>query len=89
MVATLNVVKAKINEDPQEVISAAEDLLRRAREGEIESFVAVIIRASDGAFMTRITGHRNKLAMAGALAFALHDFTDRDTTCDGEFPKDA
>jgi hypothetical protein len=73
---TLKVVAARINEDPQEVISAAEDLLRRAKEGEIESFVAVIVRASDQSFMTKITGHKNKLVMAGALAFALHDFID-------------
>lgn len=74
MTMALNVVKARINEDPQEVVSALEDMLRRAKEGEIESFVMVMIRAADGAFMTRVTGHKNKLAMAGALAFAQHDF---------------
>ena len=72
---TLKVVAARINEDPQEVVSALEDLLRRAKEGEIESFVAVIISA-DQSFMTRISGHKSKLAMAGALAFALHDFVN-------------
>jgi hypothetical protein len=71
---TLKVVDLKVNEDPQEVVEGLEDLLRRARNGEIESYVAVIIRASDGAFMTRASGHKNKLRMAGALAFAMHDF---------------
>jgi uncharacterized MAPEG superfamily protein len=71
---TLKVVDLKRNEDPREVIDGLEDLLQRAKAGEIESYVAVIIRASDGAFMTRGSGHKNKLAMAGALAFAMHDF---------------
>lgn len=79
---TLKVVDLKRNEDPREVIEGLEDLLRRAKAGEIESYVAVVVRADDGAFMTRGSGHKNKLVMAGALAFAMHDFVTAGRTED-------
>lgn len=66
------VLKLEPKTDPREVVKTLEELLQSAKNGEIESFVAVCVHPN-GTFRTRSSGYKNSLEIVGALQFALHD----------------
>jgi hypothetical protein len=73
----LQVVKLESRNDPRKVVTTLEELLQSAKDGEIESFVAVCVRPG-GTFRTRSSGYENSLELVGALHFALHDIIARE-----------
>lgn len=67
-----DLVKLEQKTDPREVIATLTELLKRAKEGEFESFIAMCVRP-DRTFFTRSSGYKNSLEMIGALQCAVHD----------------
>ena len=60
--------------DPREVMAALSELMEAAKVGEVECFIAVVMRP-DGTFFTRSSGYKNSLELIGALHCAQHDLT--------------
>jgi hypothetical protein len=54
------------------VVETLEELLKLAKDGEIESFITVVMRP-DGSFFTRSSCYKNSLELIGALHCAQHD----------------
>ncbi len=68
----MSIVVLKQPVDSSKVVETLEELLKLAKDGEIESFIIVVMRP-DKSFFTSTSCYKNSLELIGALQCAQHD----------------
>lgn len=70
---------AQVGEPKADVIGVLENLLERARSGQVQSFIGTGF-CSDGCRITVFSGdHENIYEMLGALSWLEHEYVHRNT----------